>query len=191
MSSDTRSTLIEIATGQVARQGYAGFSYADLASQARIRKPSIHHHFPTKEDLGVAIVRAYTDEISGRLREIEARSDRATERLRGFGRLYRESLVAGHGCLCGVLASESAVLPESVRAAVRHFFQLQLRWLERTLRAGGSEGSLRGDIEPRREARTVLATLQGALFVALSLEEPASFDQALTGLLKGLSAQAD
>src|SRR4029077_10261375 len=133
--------------------GYAGFSYADLASQARIRKPSIHHHFPAKEDLGVAIVQAYTDGFSERLNEIDARNDKGVERLRAYGRLYREALVAGNGCLCGVLASEVAILPESVQTAVRHFFRLQQRWLERTLRAGGSEGSLRDDVEPRRDAR--------------------------------------
>ena len=191
MTSDTRSTLISIATAQVRRQGYAGFSYADLASQARIRKPSIHHHFPAKEDLGVAIVQAYTEGFSERLNEIDARNDKGVERLRAYGRLYREALVAGNGCLCGVLASEVAILPESVQTAVRHFFRLQLRWLERTLRAGGSEGSLRDDVEPRRDARTVLATLQGAMFVSISLDEPASFDQALAGLLKGLSCQPD
>ncbi len=191
MTSDTRSTLISIATAQVRRQGYAGFSYADLASQARIRKPSIHHHFPAKEDLGVAIVQAYTEGFSERLNEIDARNDKGVERLRAYGRLYREALVAGNGCLCGVLASEVAILPESVQTAVRHFFRLQLRWLERTLRAGGSEGSLRDDVEPRRDARTVLATLQGAMFVSISLDEPACFDQALTGLLKGLSCQPD
>ncbi len=183
--------LISIATVQVRRQGYAGFSYADLASQARIRKPSIHHHFPAKEDLGVAIVQAYTEGFSERLNDIDARHDQGVERLRAYGRLYREALVAGNGCLCGVLASEVAILPESLQTAVRHFFRLQLRWLERTLRAGGSEGSLRNDVEPRRDARTVLATLQGAMFIGISLDEPASFDQALAGLLKGLSCQPD
>lgn len=39
-------------------------------------------------------------------------------------------------------------------------------------------------------ARTVLATLQGALFVALSLQEPAAFDAALEGLIAGLRARA-
>ena len=189
MNSDTRSTLVEIATAQVRRQGYAGFSYADLAAKAGIRKPSIHHHFPVKEDLGVAIVGDFTERLSEQLREIDAKNGNAMERVRAYGRLYREGLAEGHGCLCGVLASEIAVLPESVQTAVRHFFRLQLRWLERTLRAAGSEGSLRDDIEPRREARTVLATLQGAMLVALSLEEPVSFDQALTGLLKGLGRE--
>ncbi|KAE9771026.1 TetR family transcriptional regulator, partial [Escherichia coli] len=31
--------------------GYKSFSYADLAERVGIRKASIHHHFPGKEDL--------------------------------------------------------------------------------------------------------------------------------------------
>jgi len=189
MDSDTRATLIEIATNQVRRQGYADFSYADLALEAEIRKPSIHHHFPTKEDLGVAIVTAYTERFSERLDDVEARYRTATERLRAYGQLYREALKEGHGCLCGVLAAEHAVLPKTVQAAVRYFFRLQLRWLERVLGGGVSEGSLRNDLDPRRDARTILATVQGALAMALVLKDAASFDQALAGQLARLNSR--
>ena len=186
MSIDTRSTLIGVATGQVRRQGYSAFSYADLAESVGIRKPSIHHHFPTKEDLGAAMVAAYTERFSEQLDRIDAGNSGVIERLRAYSSLYRQGLTSGQGCLCGVLASEVAVLPERVQVGVRQFFALNLRWLEQTLRGGRSTGSLRDDIKPQREARTILATLQGATFVALALQEPTSFDQAVAGLLRGL-----
>jgi TetR/AcrR family transcriptional repressor of nem operon len=189
MSPDMRSTLIDIATGQVRRLGYSAFSYADLADAVGIRKPSIHHHFPTKEDLGVAIVAAYTEHFSGQLDRIDAKTGDMIERLRAYARLYREGLEARRGCLCGVLASEVAVLPQQVQAGVRQFFGLNLRWIERVLRDGRSNGSLRDGVEPRVAARMVLAALQGALFLALSLEEPAAFDQTVAGLLRGLRTE--
>jgi TetR/AcrR family transcriptional repressor of nem operon len=189
MTLDMRSTLIDVATGQVRRLGYSAFSYADLAETVGIRKPSIHHHFPTKEDLGVAIVAAYTERFSEQLDRIDAKTDDMIERLRAYARLYREGLEARRGCLCGVLASEVAVLPQQVQAGVRQFFGLHLRWLERVLRDGRTNGLLREGVEPRVVARTVLAALQGALFLALSLEEPTAFDQAVAGLLRGLRAK--
>jgi TetR/AcrR family transcriptional regulator, transcriptional repressor for nem operon len=189
MSPDMRSTLIDIATGQVRRLGYSAFSYADLADAVGIRKPSIHHHFPTKEDLGVAIVAAYTEHFSEQLDRIDAKTGDMIERLRAYARLYREGLEARRGCLCGVLASEVAVLPQQVQAGVRQFFGLNLRWIERVLRDGRSNGSLRDGVEPRVAARMVLAALQGALFLALSLEEPAAFDQTVAGLLRGLRTE--
>lgn len=188
MRSDTRSTLIDVAIGQVRRQGYSAFSYADLADVAGIRKPSIHHHFPTKEDLGVAMVSAYTERFSEDLARIDAGHAAAIDRLRQYARLYRQGLGTDQGCLCGVLASEVAVLPSRVQAGVRQFFQVNLRWLEHTLREGCAKGQLTGNVDPRRDARTVLATLQGAMLVALSLHQPASFDHAVEGLLSGLAA---
>jgi TetR/AcrR family transcriptional repressor of nem operon len=189
MSLDMRATLIDVATGQVRRLGYSAFSYADLADAVGIRKPSIHHHFPTKEDLGVAIVAAYTEHVSEQLDRIDAKTGDMIERLRAYARIYREGLEARRGCLCGVLASEVAVLPQQVQAGVRQFFGMNLRWIERVLRDGRSNGLLRDGVEPRVAARTVLAALQGALFLALSLEEPAAFDQAVAGLLRGLRAE--
>lgn len=188
MNSDTRTSLIDIATAQVRRQGYSAFSYADLADVVGIRKPSIHHHFPTKEDLGAAIVAAYTENFSEQLDRIHAQNPNTAERLRAYAGLYRAGLEHGQGCLCGVLASEVAVLPPQVQAGVREFFDLNLRWLERTLRDGQTRGQVRAGIKPRREARTALATLQGATFVALSLQDTAAFDQAVSGLLTGLGA---
>ena len=188
MNTDTRSNLIDVATGAIRRQGYSAFSYADLADAVGIRKPSIHHHFPTKEDLGVAIVDAYTEEFAQELDRISARTDDVIKRLRAYAGLYREGLAAGQGCLCGVLASEVAVLPRRIQLGVRQFFDLNLRWLEKTLREGRADGALRSETKPQHEAKTVLAALQGATFVSLSLQDLSAFDQVVTGLLRGLSA---
>ncbi|HEU5296610.1 MAG TPA: TetR/AcrR family transcriptional regulator [Burkholderiaceae bacterium] len=188
MGFDTRSSLIDVAIGQVRRQGYSAFSYADLADVTGLRKPSIHHHFPSKEDLGVAMVATYAERFSEDLARIDAGQGTAIERLRAYARLYRQGLGTEQGCLCGILASEVAVLPPRVQAGVRQFFQLNLRWLERVLRDGSDRGQLGRHAEPRRDARTVLATLQGAMLVALSMQQPASFDHAVDGLLAGLAA---
>jgi TetR/AcrR family transcriptional repressor of nem operon len=186
MNTQTRAILLETATAVVRRQGYSGFSYADLADAVGIRKPSIHHHFPNKEDLGVAMVAVYTEDFIERLRSIEAETNSAIERIEAYAGLYRQGLAAGQGCLCGVLASEISALPSRVQAGVREFFKLNLRWLEQTLRAGRIDGDLRHTIQAGREARTALSTLQGAMFVALSLREPEVFDAAVTGMLAGL-----
>lgn len=189
MSRNTRDVLMETATGQVRRQGYSGFSYADLAEAVGIRKASIHHHFPGKEDLGEALVDAYTDSFSLKLDEIRRESSDPLERLRLYAGLYREGLARKEGCLCGVLASEIAMLPPRVQAGVRRFFAANLRWLEETLEQGRGV-SLRHDVEPHREARTILSALQGAVFLALSTQEVSAFDAAVDGLLRGLRPSA-
>jgi TetR/AcrR family transcriptional repressor of nem operon len=190
MEPGTRQALIETATRLVRKRGYSACSYADLAEVVGIRKPSIHHHFPSKEDLGEAIVEVYAAEFGKLLDQIHARTPDPIERLKRYAGLYKDGLSRGEGCLCGVLASEISILPSRVQTQVRRFFALNLRWLEATLRDGVARGDLRPGLSPAREAHTILSALQGATFVALSMHQPASFDQALAGLLAGLRAPA-
>jgi TetR/AcrR family transcriptional repressor of nem operon len=180
---------METATGLVRRQGYSAFSYADLAEAVGIRKASIHHHFPSKEDLGEAVVDAYTSSFAVQLDEIGKETADPIERLSRYAALYREGLARKEACLCGVLASEISILPDRVQNGVRRFLSLNLRWLEETLKDGRG-GGLKSDIQPRREARTVLSALQGALIIGLSTRDPTAFDETVEGLLASLRSPA-
>ena len=61
VAQDTKSALLAEAEVLIRTQGYAAFSYADLSERVGIRKASIHHHFPTKELLGAALIDAYLE----------------------------------------------------------------------------------------------------------------------------------
>jgi TetR/AcrR family transcriptional repressor of nem operon len=176
---------METATGLVRRRGYSAFSYADLADAVGIRKASIHHHFPSKEDLGEAVVDLYTADFAAELDAIRNETEDPFERLGRYAALYREGLARKEACLCGVLASEIAILPDRVQNGVRRFLSLNLGWLEGTLKEGSGRG-LRPGTQPRREARTLLSALQGALIIGLSTQDPAAFDETVEGLLASL-----
>ena len=186
MPQDTRAILIETAVKQIRRTGYSAFSYADLAASVGIRKASIHHHFPAKEDLGVAIVAAYSEDLSDALHRIESQFPSPLDRIAAFIDIYRGALRSGLGCLCGVMAAELQSLPDALQASVRQYFKMNLRWLEKTLSDRG--GGLRADVDPDVQARTVLATMQGALSVARATKDRKLFEQAAAGLLAGLTA---
>lgn len=182
MTMNTRDALIESAVQAARQRGYFGFSFADLAEEVGIRKASIHHHFPTKEDLAVAAVEAYTSRFAARLERIQADDGGRRAQLDHYAGLYREGLVRNQACLCGVLASEIAALPERVQQAVRQFFDLNLSWLEGVV--GGNEGQQRaGKDDSKRAARVLLSALQGAMFVALSAGDRGVFDDAAQGAI--------
>jgi TetR/AcrR family transcriptional repressor of nem operon len=189
MTVDKRAQLLTEAEDVVRRVGYADFSYADLAKRVGIRKPSIHHHFRTKEDIGAALVEAYTARFDDDLADIITASPRAPERLHAYVRLYRTGLEAGQGCLCGVLASELAGLPERVRAGVRRFFQLNVEWLQMVLADGQAAGSIRSDTNARSQAAAVLAGLEGAMLVGRALDSIAAFDAAAGAIIAGVSKE--
>ncbi len=82
MAIDTRSRLIAEAEFLVRTRGYAGFSYGDLATAIGISRASIHHHFPSKEDLGAALIESYTERYDAALQAIWAQSESGSRGLR-------------------------------------------------------------------------------------------------------------
>ena len=64
MAPDTRAELLDTAQELVQTGGFNWFSYRDLADRVGIRTPSIHYHFPTKTDLGVARLPVWAGVVS-------------------------------------------------------------------------------------------------------------------------------
>lgn len=182
----TRARLIAEAEALVRKRGYAGFSYADLADTLSLSKASIHHHFRTKEDLGAALIASYGQRYDAALKEIFNESESAIARIEAYARLYFEGLKQDQGCLCGVMACERDILPESLRAGIMHFFAGHLAWLERVLEDGIRNKTAREDLDPFSHARLVLSTLQGALMLGHLSGERRAFDAAVCALVKGL-----
>lgn len=192
MSTETRTRLLTEAEIVVRRLGYAGFSYADLAERVGLRKASIHYHFPTKEDLGFALVVSYTERFAAALADITASTPSASGRLDGYAELYRSGLQAKQGCLCGVLASELIGLPDRIRTKVQHFFKVNADWLEGVVSDGQADGSFRSDLNARSLGVTVLAGLQGAMVIGQALASIEAFDDvtaSLAGLRRPLNPQ--
>ena len=57
--SETAEQILDLAETLIQTRGYSAFSYQDIADSLGIRKASIHYHFPSKSDLGVAVVDRY------------------------------------------------------------------------------------------------------------------------------------
>lgn len=185
---DTRAELLIQAETLVRSRGYAGFSYADLSEAVGIRKASIHHHFPTKVDLGAALIEAYGSRYSEAMAAIRAETRDGPGRIAAYGRLYLGGVEQGLGCLCAALAIEGEALPERLRRDIVAFFRKHLAWLEEVLREGVADGSLRSGLDPAMHARSILATLEGALLMERLFASPAAFGDTLAALVGELSA---
>ena len=59
--SDTGEQILDRAEALIQTRGYSAFSYQDISEALGIRKASIHYHFPSKTDLGIAVVDRYVE----------------------------------------------------------------------------------------------------------------------------------
>lgn len=173
MAASTVEKIMDIAEAQVRAGGYNSFSFREISQEIGIKSASIHYHFPTKTDLGVAIASRYTSRFAEQLAIIAATQHGANERLQAYAALFRQALIQDKKmCLCGQLASESDVLPEPIRLETRRFFTLNLEWLSTEVFTGN---------DAKVRAASALAALEGALLMSKVLEQPALFEQVAAG----------
>src|SRR5438093_13725136 len=102
---DTREDILNCAEELWQRRGYNGFSYHHIAIQLGIRNAAIHYHFPSKENLGVALIQRYRN----RFRDwfVQARqTESAWARLQSYFNLYIEYFNAEcRVCPSGILGA--------------------------------------------------------------------------------------
>jgi len=176
--SDTAGKLIGGAAQLIMRGGYNGFSYADLAERFGIRKASIHHHFPSKLSLVVAVVEQGRTIIQAQIAALEQGTPVAMEQLRMYTGYWERCIKdqTAPFCLAGVLAAELPSLPSEIALSVRGHFADLAQWLERVLILGVKQGSMRIAASPAVEAETFMAGVYGAMLLARAFDDPQRFN---------------
>jgi TetR/AcrR family transcriptional regulator, transcriptional repressor for nem operon len=185
--ADTRSALLSEAEKLIRTMGYAAFSYADLSERVGIRKASIHHHFPTKEDLGKALIDGYLERFIAELEGLTARSISPKRKLLAYGDLFASSLKDGQMPFCGALAADAAYLPVSMQQRTKKFFEVHLAWLERIVAEAIAAGEIEAGQTPRGCALLLLSTVQGASVVAWAMKDPSQVKPAFRQAIERLT----
>jgi TetR/AcrR family transcriptional repressor of nem operon len=188
-STTTSDQILACARTLIIAGGYSGFSYADIASVVGIRKPSIHHHFPSKVDLVRTLVSRYREEAEAGIANLERHVPDPLDQLRAYTGYWQACIADASApfCVCALLAGELPVLPEEVGLEVRAHFRSLSAWLTSVLERGARQGRLRLTSTPRVEAELLMATVHGAMLSARAYGDPKMFAVITTPLLDRLS----
>lgn len=157
-----REQILDHAITLMMVRGYNGFSYRDLSELVGVKTSSIHYYFPSKDDLVLEAVYAYTQEVQAAVQTIGAALP-AQAKLAQFAKKFGRTLGDGDRiCLCGMLAADIETLPEPVRLAVQAFFKANEAWLATVFAEGARDGTSATAAPPDQAARAFFAALQGA-----------------------------
>src|SRR5271170_1076386 len=115
------TAILDVAEQLAQTRGYNGFSYADIAAQLGVTKASLHYHFPSKAELGRALIERYHGLFGAALDAIDRQTDEPREKLRQYVGLYDSVLSNERMCLCGMLAAEHATLPAPMQEELKLF----------------------------------------------------------------------
>ena len=189
--SETAEQILDLAEMLIRTRGYSAFSYQDIADDLGIRKASIHYHFPSKTDLGVAVVDRYVARFGAALTAIaEDPSQTSMAMLDVYAEPYigtAESV--DQVCLCGALAGEILALPPQLRSRVDGFFRAHQTWLTGILERGIARGEFELAAPARQVARLVFGALQGALLVKRTTGDASQLRDVMTVIKLQLGAR--
>ncbi len=182
---DTKAALLDSAEQAIRARGYDGFSYADLAADVGIRKASIHHHFPTKADLALALIARYSDNFFVRLDQISETHPTGGARLKAYVSACRDALDGGRKlCLCVAFCTGRDGLSPDVLARLDGFHRTVSAWLGEVFAAGEADNTIAGVSDSGAEAHACLAQMEGAQLIARAANDSERFDAAVARLLQ-------
>lgn len=167
---NSKRTILNMAEALLQDKGFNGFSYAHIASELGVKNAAIHYHFPTKEDLGSAVVRRYRDRFQLWTHNARVKDLSPEKKLDWFFSIYTDMRAdKGKVCLVGSMEAEFNSIPEGLQAEVEALHIELLTWLQATLQEGRESGVFQFKGEPAHKAAMILSSLQGALQMARAL----------------------
>ncbi len=187
--TEPAKAILDVAEQLAQTRGYNGFSYADIAATLGVTKASLHYHFPSKAELGRALIARYHAVFGAALEAIDQRALKPPEKLRQYVGLYDAVMRNDRVCLCGMLAAEYATLPAPMQEALKLFFDMNERWLTTVLLDGRRSGSFLFTEPADERARFILGALEGAMLVARSFGDSGRFRAAAKHVLEDLRAR--
>jgi len=170
--------IIDCAIRMIREGGYHSFSFRQIATELGIKSASIHYHFPTKEDLGVAVTKRYTEIFLKTLNEPTNLKRPADFYIQTFQNSLEQHESA---CVCGILAAEAGRLPKVILDALSDFTSKNIAWLEEALRQQCPEWS---EDKVKEFAVSIFSALEGGITFAALSEQPAHLQQVADWLKK-------
>ena len=175
--TDMREAVLAAARATVQARGYTALSFRELAKEVGIKSASVHYHFPTKGDLGVALAKRYTEEGAAYLEEVLATAPGPHVCFDRYVAIFRAALANGNRmCLSGIMSAELDDLPEEVRREIDHFPRMCISWMTRVLATNEPEAN---EEERNERAMAIYAAIAGAQLIARGRNDIAVYDRAI------------
>lgn len=166
MSATTRDEIIRLAEELLLLKGFNWFSYADISKQLGIKNAAVHYHFPTKEDLGLAIINRDSTMIIQLMAEWEIKHHDAVDAIGELFAVYASILQGNQVCLIGSLGTDMLTLPDQMQTDLKNLVDRILRWLEKQLWRGQANGTVAFEGDVSTQALTLLSTMVAGIQLA-------------------------
>ena len=154
--AETMARILTVAEALFAKQGFDAVSMNDIAEAAEVSKANVFHHFNSKKDLYLAVVRRACEDASGHLDDLGAEQAPLADRLEAFATAHLQSLLRHEPVTRLMLRELLGGDPRTGQDLAEQVYGEKFARFVAILRAGQKGGQLRADIDPAMVATLIL-----------------------------------
>jgi TetR/AcrR family transcriptional repressor of nem operon len=171
-----RQRILNAAVKLIRAKGYNATTVDDLCSEAGATKGAFFHHFKSKDELGEAAARHWTDTTAPLFKSAPYhKPERALDRVIAYIE-FRSSMIGGHlaefTCLAGTLAQEVHTTHPLIASASGEAIHVHAMSLVEDIEAAMSETGGRFAFTAESLALHTQAVLQGGFILAKAAGGP-------------------
>lgn len=186
---DRKEQILDVAGDLLQTRSFTSFSYQDLSDRIGISKASIHHHFPSKEALGKALVARNRETYLQKLEGISSTYHKPWEQFEAYLALVGDVVKSGNKiCPVGALQVEHNVISQAMREEVHSVCRAVQSWVAGVVSAGRKKGVMAFPGTAEDQAALIHSAVQGAVQNARA-EGPRQFTAVVRQLRAGMKAR--
>lgn len=182
----SRKEILDAAFPLVFERGFQGVSIDDIVAETSMTKGAFYHQFPTKSDLGYALVdEVIKPMIISRWIDPLAECENPLEGiLKNLKALIGKATPAQLrlGCPLNNLVQEMAPLDEGFQKRLQAALQLWIDSMALELSRAKRSGFIRADVNTRQAAHFIVMAHEGFYGMLKGLNDPKAFEALYTSL---------
>jgi AcrR family transcriptional regulator len=153
----TRETIIDKADQLIRNKGYNAFSFKDISNDIGIKTASIHYHFPTKSDLGVATIKEHIERYENLKKKVA--NENPLVKLEAFLAVHTQIKLENKVCIVGSLATDLNTLDDAIKTELQTFAKLVIEWITEFLTEGKELKIFDFETAPRTKALMIITNM--------------------------------
>jgi AcrR family transcriptional regulator len=184
----SRKAILEAAFEVFAERGHRGTSLTEIASRVGMTQPGLLHHFGTKEELLLEVVRAREEGTAANV-EVYLGPDelQVQQAIETLANINEQEPV--EQLLLATLGAEAIPEDHPLHDYFVQLYRDNRKRLAQTLRRAQAAGNIRADVDVTAVAAEMIATLDGLRLQWLLDPKKVSLKQALSAYAKRLAGE--
>jgi AcrR family transcriptional regulator len=171
----TKKAILESALQEIHRKGFTGASVNDILKATGLTRGALYHHFPTKKDLGLAVMEMISQDMAQMwLAPLEQCQD-PINCLQQILRQARQTLKEQDiilGCPLNNLAQEMSPQDDDFRIRLAAMYNRWRQGVAQALERGQAAGVVDRAVEAYAAATFFVASLTGCRGLAKTAQSP-------------------